>query len=45
LEGEYCVNRKVLYIPLMMQRGYSPDGWLGIALGAKLWYDFSNEAN
>lgn len=71
LEGEYCVNRKIAFVPLMMQQGYSPDGWcenffpplvfcflsffgkwygftltwyrLGIALGAKLWYDFSSD--
>jgi hypothetical protein len=27
LEGEYCMNQKAKYIPLMMQRGYQPDGW------------------
>jgi len=45
LEGEYVVNRKVPFIPLMMQQGYLPDGWLGITLGAKLYYDFTNEDN
>lgn len=30
-------------IPLMMEPGYSPDGWLGIILGSKLWMDFRNE--
>jgi len=43
LEGEYCMNRRVAFCPLMMQEGYKPDGWLGITLGAKLWYDFTNE--
>ena len=32
-------------IPLMMEPGYSPDGWLGIILGAKLWMDFRKEPN
>jgi hypothetical protein len=27
LEGEYCVNKKISFVPLMMQQGYSPDGW------------------
>eukprot|EP00026_Physarum_polycephalum_P005203 Phypoly_transcript_05233.p1 GENE.Phypoly_transcript_05233~~Phypoly_transcript_05233.p1 ORF type:complete len:642 (+),score=115.18 Phypoly_transcript_05233:54-1979(+) len=71
LEGEYCVNRKVAFVPLMMQQGYQPDGWcnlklvvleenvdfdfedeesyltnlerLGITLGSRLYYDFSND--
>jgi hypothetical protein len=25
-------------IPLMMQKGYSPKGWLGLILGTRLWY-------
>eukprot|EP00026_Physarum_polycephalum_P018985 Phypoly_transcript_20798.p1 GENE.Phypoly_transcript_20798~~Phypoly_transcript_20798.p1 ORF type:complete len:192 (+),score=29.60 Phypoly_transcript_20798:42-578(+) len=43
LEGEYCVNRRVDYIPIMMQAQYHPDGWLGIALGSKLYHDFSSD--
>jgi hypothetical protein len=27
LEGEYCMNRRIEFVPLMMQRGYKPDGW------------------
>lgn len=30
-------------IPLMMEPGYTPDGWLGIVLGSKLWMDFRKE--
>eukprot|EP00026_Physarum_polycephalum_P003089 Phypoly_transcript_03098.p1 GENE.Phypoly_transcript_03098~~Phypoly_transcript_03098.p1 ORF type:complete len:657 (+),score=97.00 Phypoly_transcript_03098:524-2494(+) len=45
LEGEYTINRKVPFVPLMMQQGYRADGWLGLALGAKLWYDFTSEDN
>ena len=26
-----------------MQQGYKPDGWLGMILGAKLFYDFSGK--
>eukprot|EP00026_Physarum_polycephalum_P004226 Phypoly_transcript_04243.p1 GENE.Phypoly_transcript_04243~~Phypoly_transcript_04243.p1 ORF type:complete len:466 (+),score=56.39 Phypoly_transcript_04243:731-2128(+) len=45
LEGEYCISRKLPFVPLMMQHGYKPDGWLGIALGTKLWHDFTNNIN
>lgn len=24
-----------------MERGYQPDGWLGIMVGTRLYYDFS----
>ena len=27
----------------MLQRGYKPDGWLGMILGAKLFIDFSGK--
>lgn len=30
-------------IPMMMESSYSPDGWLGIILGSKLWMDFRKE--
>ncbi|CAL1533228.1 unnamed protein product [Lymnaea stagnalis] len=26
-----------------MQRGYQPDGWLGLLLGTKMYYDFSGK--
>ena len=25
-------------IPLMMQKDYSPKGWLGMLLGTRMWY-------
>jgi hypothetical protein len=31
LEGEYCINKKITFVPLMMQQGYSPDGWCVMA--------------
>lgn len=31
------------YIPLMVQKRYRPDGWLGMILGAKLYFDFSGK--
>ena len=32
-------------IPLRLQEKYLPDGWLGIMMGTKLWFDFSREEN
>ena len=42
LEAEYCIQRKVPFIPLILAPGFSPRGWLGILKGQKLYYDFSN---
>ena len=27
-------------LPLMMEEGYRPNGWLGMLLGVRLWYAF-----
>ncbi|GFO26287.1 hypothetical protein PoB_005279200 [Plakobranchus ocellatus] len=40
-EAEYTFQQRKPIIPLIMQRGYKPDGWLGLILGSKLYYDFS----
>ncbi|KAK3578384.1 hypothetical protein CHS0354_025478 [Potamilus streckersoni] len=42
-EGEYTFQLRKEYIPLMMQKKYRPDGWLGAILGAKLYFDFSGK--
>jgi hypothetical protein len=44
LEAEYALYSRKAIIPLMMQSNYQPNGWLGMLLGAKVWYDFSSEA-
>lgn len=31
------------YIPLIVQKHYRPDSWLGALLGAKLYIDFSGK--
>ena len=36
-EAEYTFQQKKPILPLIMQRHYKPDGWLGIILGAKLY--------
>ena len=42
-EAEYTYKLKKDIIPLMMQRNYDPDGWLGFLLGAKFWIDFHSK--
>ncbi|XP_071098917.1 uncharacterized protein [Haliotis cracherodii] len=42
-EAEYTFQLRKDYIPLMMQKKYRPDGWLGMILGAKLFFDFSGK--
>lgn len=40
-EAEYAFQTRKKIIPLKMERGYVPDGWLGFILGSKLFYEFS----
>ncbi|KAK6960558.1 hypothetical protein BgiMline_035771 [Biomphalaria glabrata] len=42
-EAEYAFQLRKKIVPLIMQRNYKPDGWLGFVLGSKLYYDFSGK--
>ena len=42
-EAEYTYKLRKDIIPLMMQRNYKPDGWLGMLLGTKFWIDFHSK--
>ena len=42
-EAEYAYRLQKDIIPLMMQRNYTADGWLGILVGTKLWIDFQTK--
>ncbi|XP_059157845.1 uncharacterized protein LOC131942130 [Physella acuta] len=42
-EAEYAFSLHKDIIPLMMQLQYTPDGWLGILRGSKIFYDFSGK--
>ncbi|XP_052260659.1 uncharacterized protein LOC127864812 [Dreissena polymorpha] len=42
-EAEYAFQKSKKIIPLKMERGYVPDGWLGFICGAKLFYEFSGK--
>ena len=42
-EAEYCFNLRKPIIPLKMDDGYRADGWLGMLIGTKLFFDFSGK--
>ncbi|XP_039627314.1 uncharacterized protein LOC120540543 [Polypterus senegalus] len=44
-EAEYSFELRKDIIPLMMDKNYKPDGWLGAILGSKLYIDFGKHAN
>ena len=43
LEAEYTFQLKRPIVPLMMQRRYKPDGWLGMLMGAKQYVNFDGK--
>jgi hypothetical protein len=38
LEANYAHQKKKTMIPIMVQKNYSANGWLGLLLGTALWY-------
>jgi hypothetical protein len=40
LEAKYAHQQELDMIPLMMTKGYSAKGWLGLILGTRMWYGF-----
>ncbi|KAK7473873.1 hypothetical protein BaRGS_00034862, partial [Batillaria attramentaria] len=42
-EAEYAFHRRKPIVPIVTQQGYRADGWLGIILGSKMFYDFSGK--
>lgn len=42
LEADYIMVLKKPWIPIMVQPNYRPDGWLGLAMGNKLYVDFTD---
>ena len=42
MEAEYAMQNHKVCVPVMAVKGYRPDGWLGMLLGAKLYFDFSD---
>jgi len=42
-EAQYAHTKKKTIIPLRLEAGYEPDGWLGPLCLSNLYYDFSAE--
>ena len=42
-EAEYAYQLRKDIIPLMMQKNYKADGWLGMLLGTKMWIGFQSK--
>ena len=42
LEAQYAHQRGIDMIPLMVERDYSANGWLGLLLGTRLYYVFDD---
>ena len=40
LEAQYGHQQNVEMIPLMMETGYRPTGWLGLIMGTRLYFNF-----
>ncbi|CAF0785530.1 unnamed protein product, partial [Didymodactylos carnosus] len=40
-EAEYAYRLKKPFVPILMQKKYKPDGWLGILVGTRLYIDFN----
>eukprot|EP01047_Picozoa_sp_COSAG01_P002621 COSAG01_NODE_70_length_28755_cov_34.709067_20_plen_556_part_00 len=40
LEAQYAFQQQTDMVPVMLEEGYSPNGWLGMLLGVRLWYGF-----
>lgn len=38
-EAEYAFERRKLIIPVQVEHGYQPDGWLGMIIGTKFRYN------
>ncbi|KAJ8322282.1 LOW QUALITY PROTEIN: hypothetical protein KUTeg_000753 [Tegillarca granosa] len=42
-EAEYAFQQRKKIVPLKMEYGYKPDGWLGIIIGSKIYHDFGGK--
>jgi hypothetical protein len=41
MEAEYSTTQRKRIIPMMVEEKYQPDGWLGLIISGKLWYDIT----
>ncbi len=45
VEAEYSFRLRKDIVPLLLQSGYVPDGWLGLMVGTRLYFDFTSDDN
>eukprot|EP01052_Picozoa_sp_SAG31_P033152 SAG31_NODE_3711_length_3960_cov_5.475265_5_plen_482_part_01 len=45
MEAMYAHQSQLDMVPLMMQKDYTPKGWLGMLVGTRLWYPFYGAAD
>ena len=44
VEAQYSFQQKKDMVPLMLEEGCSPTGWLGMILGTRVWHGFYGSA-
>ncbi|KAI0234222.1 hypothetical protein LSAT2_015588 [Lamellibrachia satsuma] len=44
-EGEYAYNKRREIVPVIVEPGYTPDGWLGPLVLNHLYFDFTDDTN
>ncbi|ESO93488.1 hypothetical protein LOTGIDRAFT_232580 [Lottia gigantea] len=42
-EAEYIYRLRKDIIPIQVEKGYRPDGWLGMMVGTKLYFNFTDD--
>ena len=40
-EAEYAFQQRKKIIPIIMESGFKPSGWLGALMGTRLYFDMS----
>jgi transcriptional regulator NrdR family protein len=41
MEAEYTLQKQKPFVPLILQKSFHPDGWLGFMLGSKIYIDYT----
>lgn len=41
-EAEYAFQQRKRIVPIIMEAGYKPSGWLGALMGTRLYFDMSD---
>jgi hypothetical protein len=41
MEAEYTIQKRKPYVPIILQKSYRPDGWVGFLIGTKKYIDYT----